>query len=114
MKSKEDFSQSRNFRCSLPNQSISTTKYVNRQADSWKFKKCQSVENNDEPFFLEANKIKLSDRPDPNSREKKNLKFSKFWKKTEEEKQAKKIIGTKNHQDLEIITPKENEIVKSK
>ena len=114
MKSTKDFSQPRNLRSSLSSQSISATNYVKSQADSLKFKKCQSVENNDGSFLLEANKVKLSDRPELNCKEKRNLKFPKFWKKTQEEKQTKKIIETKTHQDCETIAGTENENVKRK
>ena len=114
MKSTKDFSQPRNLRSSLSSQSISATNYVKSQADLLKFKKCQSVENNDGSFLLEANKVKLSDRPELNCKEKRNLKFPKFWKKTQEEKQTKKIIETKTHQDCETIAGTENENVKRK
>ena len=109
MQSTGNFSLNKKIKNSMSSHTISVHKPVPNRSPSLEFEKYKSEQSENGVFYLEANKLKLSYRPSLGIKEKKTLKFSKFWKKTEETKYSKDLAGTKVKTNLISGTDSEQE-----
>ena len=114
MQSTGNFSLNKKIKNSMSSHTISTHKPVPNRSPSLEFEKYKSEQSDGGAFYLEANKLKLSYRPSSDIKEKKTLKFSKFWKKTEETKYLKDFAGTNVETNLISGTDSERESAKGK
>lgn len=89
-------SQQNKLKNSISSNTIHNAKSVPHRSPSCSEIGKYKPQQKDGSFCLEANKVKLSNRPIMNTKEKKTLKFSKFWKKSDEPKNSIDILGSKN------------------
>jgi hypothetical protein len=114
MQSTGNFSLNKKIKNSMSSHTMAAHKPVPNRSPSLEFEKYKSEQSENGSFYLEANKLKFFYRPSSDIKEKKTLKFSKFWKKTEETKYSKHFAGTKVQTKVISGTDSEPESEKGK